>query len=266
MRKIVFFPDKELKVRVVAELDYMSQTVLRPLHSWTYRVLRKIPQDCTFDQGSFKTKIQGWPVFHSIDLSAFTDRFPIKFVGIVLRGVLPGWFVSAWEFVMIGLPFDSAIGYILYATGTPMGAYSSWATTTLAHHFVMYQSCMDCKIPWDQAKYVMLGDDVMIGDDQLASAYRTRIKALGVEVSSEKTFSSTFVGEFAKRLFYKGEEISPFPISGLSEVTNRSYLFTNYLIDAGHKGWISVKGTPAAVCDFYEHLMGYRSKRVGAAR
>jgi len=154
---------------------------------------------------------------------------------------------------MIGLPFKSAIGYISYATGTPMGAYSSWATTSLAHHFVMFQSCADCGIPWDSAPYVLLGDDLMIGDTKLMEAYRARIKSLGVEVSSEKTFSSKFVGEFAKRLFYKCEEISPFPISGLSSVATRSYLMVNYLIDAEIKGWKSVKGIPASVGDFYEH-------------
>jgi len=134
-----------------------------------------------------------------------------------------------------------------------MGAYSSWATTTLAHHFVMFQACMDCNTPWGEAKYVMLGDDVMIGDDRLAEAYQARIKSLGVEVSSEKTFSSKTIGEFAKRIFYASEEVTPFPISGLSSVATRSYLLTNYLMDAETKGWKSVKGTPAAVCDFYEH-------------
>jgi len=231
----------------------MSQTVLRPLHSWSYRVLKKIPQDCTFDQGSFRDKIQGWEVYHSIDLSAFTDRFPITFVSDVLKGVLPGWYTKAWEFVMVGLPFETKTGYIKYSAGTPMGAYSSWATTTLAHHFVMYQACRDVSIQWKDAPYVMLGDDVMVGNTGLAEAYRARIKALGVEVASEKTFSSRFVGEFAKRIIYKGEEVTPFPVSGLSEVASRCYLLVNYLIDAETKGWRCVKGAPAAVCDFYEH-------------
>jgi hypothetical protein len=32
LRKITYFPDKELKVRVVAVLDYFSQAALQPLH------------------------------------------------------------------------------------------------------------------------------------------------------------------------------------------------------------------------------------------
>jgi len=57
-RKISSFADKEGKTRTIAILDYWSQTVLRNLHLYLFRVLKKIPQDCTFDQGSFKTKIK----------------------------------------------------------------------------------------------------------------------------------------------------------------------------------------------------------------
>lgn len=38
---------------------------------------------------------------------------------------------------------------------------------------------------------------------------------LGVEVSVLKTHTSPHFFEFAKRLFYKGVEISPFPISAI---------------------------------------------------
>lgn len=58
-RKITWIKDKELKMRPVAILDYFSQCALRPLHFYLFNVLRKIPQDCTFDQGSFKDKING---------------------------------------------------------------------------------------------------------------------------------------------------------------------------------------------------------------
>jgi hypothetical protein len=57
-RKLVYFPDKEDKVRVVGILDYFSQSALRPLHLYLFKVLRRIPQDCTFDQASFKDKVK----------------------------------------------------------------------------------------------------------------------------------------------------------------------------------------------------------------
>lgn len=88
-RKLVSFPDKELKQRVVALGDYWSQTVLRPWHSYLFRVLKKIPQDCTFDQVSFRKKVDFSKKIYSVDLSSATDRFPVELTTILLKGLLP---------------------------------------------------------------------------------------------------------------------------------------------------------------------------------
>jgi hypothetical protein len=56
-RKLTAFSDKEGKTRVIAILDYFSQSVLKPLHLYLFRFLKRINQDCTFDQNSFKHKI-----------------------------------------------------------------------------------------------------------------------------------------------------------------------------------------------------------------
>lgn len=91
-RKLVDFPDTEDKVRVVAELDYFSQSALKPLHSYLFKILSKIENDFTFDQSKFTNVLPNIPpnaIFHSIDLSAATDRFPIDAIACVLRGFLP---------------------------------------------------------------------------------------------------------------------------------------------------------------------------------
>jgi hypothetical protein len=56
-RRIVYFADKEGKTRVVALGDYFSQAALKRLHSYLFKVLRKIPQDMTFNQGAFVEKV-----------------------------------------------------------------------------------------------------------------------------------------------------------------------------------------------------------------
>lgn len=125
IRKLSYFPDKEAKVRVIAILDYWSQTVLRVLHRYLFRVLKKIPQDCTFHQGSFMDKLEGAEIYYSIDLTAATDRFPIALIANVLKGALPFHYVDHWVNVMVGYPFDYDGKGISYAVGNPMGAYSS---------------------------------------------------------------------------------------------------------------------------------------------
>jgi len=58
IRKLSSFADKEGKTRIIGIGDYFSQAVLRRLHLYLFDVLRKIPQDCTFDQGKFKDLIK----------------------------------------------------------------------------------------------------------------------------------------------------------------------------------------------------------------
>jgi len=73
----------------VAIGDYFSQTALRPLHLFLFRILRRIPQDMTFNQGAFKGKVNEYKIHYSLDLTAATDRFPIELIELVLRGRFP---------------------------------------------------------------------------------------------------------------------------------------------------------------------------------
>lgn len=77
----------------------------------------------------------------------------------------------------------------------------------------MFECCKELKIEWKQAKYVLLGDDILIGDTCLAESYRKRINLLGVEISDVKTHVSSTFFEFAKRHFLRSQEITPFPLN-----------------------------------------------------
>lgn len=130
VRRLAYFPDKEMKTRVIGILDYFSQSALKPLHHFLYSLLKKIRQDCTFDQASFKEKLVGAKEFYSIDLTAATDRFPIKVICSVLEGILPSEYVSLWRDIMVELPFEVKLPTgqtksVRYEVGNPMGAYSS---------------------------------------------------------------------------------------------------------------------------------------------
>lgn len=99
IRRIASISDVEGKTREVAILDYWSQTVLRGLHQYLFGVLQRIPQDCTFNQGSFKDKVKGFHenghLYHSVDLTAATDRFPIEAIVRVLKGRFDGNYVNS---------------------------------------------------------------------------------------------------------------------------------------------------------------------------
>lgn len=261
-RRISYFPDKEFKVRVVAIGDYFSQAMLRPLHSWLYKFLENIPQDHTHNQGGFKTLLNNTnkEKFCSADLTAATDRFPIEVICTVLRGRLPAAWVAAWETVMIGLPFDYNGTAIRYAVGNPMGFYSSWASFSVSHHFIIYYICMKLGKDWRTASYALLGDDIVIKDDAIAKYYKEIMNTLGVEVSVLKTHESDHFFEFAKRLFYKNVEVSPFPISALQEVSSKYYLLTALLIEVEKKGWVPVKSIPVTVSSFASSVLHRKAR------
>lgn len=69
------------KVRVFAITDIWTQSVLSPLHEALFDLLKRIPQDGTFDQLKPLRGLQlkGIKQMYSFDLSAATDRLPIAF-------------------------------------------------------------------------------------------------------------------------------------------------------------------------------------------
>jgi hypothetical protein len=265
IRKIVGIEDKEGKTRVIAIGDYWSQTALRPLHLWVFRILRRIRQDVTFDQGSFRDKVSKWPAgatLYSVDLTSATDRFPICLIADVLKGVLPEKYVSAWQDVMVGYTFQTPEGTeVRYSVGNPMGFYSSWGSFALAHHFVVFWCCQEIGVKWSGAKYVVLGDDILIGDEALGEAYRAKIQTLGVEVSPAKTFVSKDLCEFAKRYLFQGTEVTPYPISSVVGNLGDVSLLVSAIWGEGRKGLVPRSGIPGAVGTLYDFL-GRRKENV----
>lgn len=267
LRRLVAIHDKEGKTRVIAILDYWSQTALYPLHSWIFDILKKIPQDMTFNQGRFKDIVLKWDPSgvktkkFSVDLTQATDRFPMSLLFMVLAGFLPKRKVEAWKDIMVGYPFSYSGADVHYSVGNPMGAYSSWASFALAHHFVVYVACRQACTPWSRAKYVLLGDDILIGDRRVARKYLKILKELGVEVSVAKTFESYTLCEFAKRLLYLGEEVSPFPISAISDRPWSIPTAVSSIIGERKKGFEPIHGIPRAVRSLHECAFSYVPER-----
>lgn len=100
----------------------------------------------------------------------------------------------------------------------------------------------------------------MICDKQLGELYLSRVKLLGVVVSELKTHKSYTTLEFAKRLIHKGKEVTPFPVSAISEMSKKSYLLTQLLIECSVKGWLAKDGIPSLVGSYYGIMKSYPSR------
>jgi len=87
--------------------------------------------------------------------------------------------------------------YIAWKVGQPLGVVASFAAFALTHHAVVRSLW---KGDPSAAPYVILGDDLVIADDELAAEYqRVVTEVLGAEISWSKSLRGR-VGEFAGRV------------------------------------------------------------------
>ena len=263
-RRLSVIKDKEGKNREIAILDYYSQQALRPLHKYLFKVLRRIPQDSTFDQFGrthLLRRTEG-SSFHSIDLSSATDRFPIDIQEEMLTVMFGSEYAKAWRDIMVGYPFDYKGRQIFYRTGNPMGAYSSWSIFALCHHYMVYLASKDAGIPWSECPYMLLGDDIVIADDKVAENYKALLERFDIPYSKEKSHQSPYMFEFAKRFIHDGTEITPFPLNGLFENRNNWLLAVGTIFEETYrKRWIPLTGI-LQVCQDFIRLCGYSASYV----
>jgi len=230
------------KLRVFAMVDSLTQWLLYPLHRMIFdKVLRLIPQDGTFDQIApvkrLITALQAgrdhrvW----SFDLSAATDRIPVLLQEVLLGIFMTPEFAQHWRAILCDREYRAPaelvkqegwkkgpnglkLGRSLkYEVGQPMGAYSSWAMLALVHHMMVQYAAWKAGCRGWFEKYAVLGDDLVIGDHLVAKQYLELCRVIGVEINLAKSIVSDNLSlEFAKRFFYKGQEVTPVPLLGLA--------------------------------------------------
>lgn len=215
LRKQAQVLDPEGKVRIVAMFDYWSQTVLRPIHLAFLQVQKGFRTDCTFNQTGRLHSITPRPRYYSYDLKAATDRFPIGVQVLLLERLFGKSWSEAWRRIMVKLPFHFKGETYHYMAGQPMGGYSSWPIFALCHHLIVLISARRAGLQLPYWNYQLLGDDIVIGDEHVASNYVSIMTELGVDISKDKSLVSKTTFEFAKRLVHNGVEVSPAPFTSL---------------------------------------------------
>jgi hypothetical protein len=203
------------KTRLFAICNFWVQSVLKPFHNQLMEVLKLFKTDGTFDQiGQFnriliETKDKATFCF---DLSKATDRFPILLQRLLIGVVVNSDFAEAWSNLISRFPFTYNNNSYTWIVGQPLGAFSSWAMFALTHHLVV-QFCyfkVYNRIRWFN-DYALLGDDIVIWDKPVAIYYQQFMNDIGVEINLTKSYIGlTNSGEFAKRHFYNGRNISGF--------------------------------------------------------
>jgi hypothetical protein len=229
--KLSIIKDPELKLRVIAMVDYNSQVLLKPIHDNLLNLLRRFPSDRTFNQDPFNNWKKDYNHFHSLDLSAATDRFPIhlqeKLISYMYNNKM---FAESWKNILVKRSYGFEGKSYYYSVGQPMGAYSSWAAFTITHHLVVHWSAY-LEGYLDFKDYILLGDDIVIKNNKVARRYKSIMNKLGVDISEAKSHVSKDTYEFAKRWIRKGIEISPLPLKGILNNINNPQVVLQQLMN-----------------------------------
>nr|AWY10970.1 RNA-dependent RNA polymerase [Sclerotinia sclerotiorum mitovirus 7-A2] len=221
------------KARVVAITNWWVQLCLRPLHRKLFSILKRIPTDGTFDQLAPAQRLverelddrelgKDKGVFHCFDLTAATDRLPVDLQVDILKSLgFPG---EVWRDLLdINWYVPEHMTRIKYSVGQPMGAYSSWAMLAMTHHVIVQEAAALSGLVGFFDDYAVLGDDIVIRNDDVARSYTRLMNDLGLDINPYKSINSSEFMEFAKRLMGPNLDYTPFgPGLILQSIRNRN--------------------------------------------
>jgi hypothetical protein len=254
--KLGFIPDGKFgKTRIIAICDIVSQSALTGLNYCLMEVLGQLKKfDATLQQEAIPNYIshiaykQEYTMPNSSDCTAFTDRLPKELNLGVMKALFGDEVAALWERVVCSRTFAikskraqkiNRCKQIKYKVGTPMGLLTSWSSSALVHHLIVRYAH---ELVGAKYNYLVLGDDVCIGDSRVYNKYLSILESLGMEVSKNKCTTSPVHCEFAKRTFLLTEEGN-----GLRYVQEVTGLPGNSLLKL-------LKGDPTGIVGFVSHL------------
>jgi hypothetical protein len=245
------------KSRLIAIVDFFSQSVLKPLHEVQFDWLSKQAGDGTFNQGHVSEQVRILSTvltstvnaLFSLDLTTATDRLPIDLQFEVMNQQFGYDVAFKWYTLCRERPFENGDTDVYYSVGQPMGTYSSWSNLATLNHLLaraairLSGDISGVYVDENQLPiYYIIGDDFVCKGEFVASYYKRILTLMGVKISELKGFTpftskmfdllkdktdlSTIPNsvELAKRVFVSGVEITPIRplelVQGLSEPVN----------------------------------------------
>jgi hypothetical protein len=214
--KIAFIQEAGGKLRSVASPFLAYQHALRHFGKAVYWLASLLPWDCTHDQSkpvhTLMDSLRRGSTVHSVDLSSATDYFPLE-VQVAVMKALYGNISDIGLFETLSRStWFSPLGPIRWNRGQPLGLYPSFAVFTVTHGLLLWY-LNGCR--WNK-EFFVLGDDVVIVNDDLYKRYIETLEEWNCPYSPDKSISSNQICEFAGKVItsksvtsqYKWREMS----------------------------------------------------------
>lgn len=229
------------KVRTFALVDLWTQSLLYPLHKYLQRVLRKLPNDGTFDQNAASVRVREKAIAagqsYGYDLSAATDRLPLSIQVDIMTSLTNRKIALLWAFILTGREYHiydnpeqlqrigAKPGALTYQVGQPMGAYSSWCMLAITHHMIAQLAARlagKSLTSWYEG-YEVVGDDIIFFDKAVGAMYLSIMESLGVPINLSKSVIAPCepVAEFVKRFSVGNTDCSPLSWGQFYQLNNQ---------------------------------------------
>jgi len=262
--KVVILQEGACKARWVANPSLHLQALGESLKvRLDMYISRNYPEIRTRDQDSGRADVVRWlsegKTVHSIDLSSFTDRFPLGYQLSVLRQLVLRGIVTQFDYdVFDDVSKRSWIapdlgGEVKWAAGQPLGFGPSFHLATLTHAVILdYLKRLSRDEPGD---FRIVGDDVVIYGEEFAKAYRDLMHKSGVQISPSKGMVSSKYAEFLGKIILEKGVTPSIKVKFLTEQSQLTKVLQHYgrsalrFLSPREKRW-------SAVCFLPTHLKG----------
>jgi len=244
MGKLAIKEEAAGKIRVFAISDYWTQVALRPLQDSMFDILKLVPSDATFNQLG---KVEEFSSKHhdfiaSYDLKSATDLIPQSLYTSVLRPWMNSInpekdIVNLWMKVLVDRDYlfkekdksgQETITKYRYSRGQPMGTLSSWSSLAIVHHFLVFYAAW--RINRQSFRdYLVLGDDIIIGDKDVAQSYTSVCRDHGITIGFAKSFvSNKEFFQFASQNILGHTNLSPISLKEVLSIQLRDRFTSVY--------------------------------------
>lgn len=132
----------------------------------------------------------------------------------------------------------------------------------ISHHIIVQYAAHRAGIL--EPEYYVLGDDMLIKGDDLYRSYLKTISELKMKLNVDKTYSSLCLFEFAKRFYFNGVEVSPFPLGSILRSKGDYALMSVGLDNAIAKSWFDDMAISSRR-KLYRRFLEVFSKRKGCS-
>lgn len=213
-----------VKRRAIAVPNRFVQSALAPLQEFVRAMLKRMPEDCSFDQNKFTSRVsqvlRDGGYVGSADLSAASDNLPRE-IAIHYLWTFADWhlqgsnqeaikvYLNAFERLCEG-PWENEQFFDAFKVGQPLGTLPSFPILALSNHLICRAAIIGLFGNYVPNQYAVLGDDVIFFNKDLRDLYLELVTKLETPVSLHKSYEGRIV-EFAGRLFIRNQSPSYTP-------------------------------------------------------